>query len=672
MQDRPDPLISIIVPVYNVQDHVGACLISLQKQVFRDFEVIVIDDGSTDQSGARARMAVPDDPRFRFVHQENRGLSCARNRGLDLARGDFVAFVDSDDTVSPDYLARLHQALEAGQADWAACGIRFRDSRGTVATHSAIHDAPALFSHAAIHRYPLQDWNDIIRHFPSAWNKLYRRRLIADLRFDEGTWFEDHTFFYRVAKRTDHLLHVPEPLYIQTRNRAGQITGADDARVFEQFDVLETMWQVMQAPPVPGRETPKTGAGRAFSNISSRLLYERSFALHAPDRRAEFARAARDWLAAHNLDYTPDWDISVQHSWALEMAGEVPVSIVLPWNGQSAAFLTKTLDSLSGGNASPGREILIVCDNAHAMEDARRLATGCPVAQVLHNSGSGVGAARNHGLAAARGRYVCFIDAGDVMIGDSLQHWVETMLRHDADFGVARYRFGAPDTFAVAVGEHSGFHDLPKAPPRLSRTGLMGMGPDAAHLETVQPTPATPAQMALALDACPSAKIFRRDFLTTMGLRFGQHVRSEWPLVLGAALLAPRAVYIAEPGIVICQHPEAQSLLRAPLSARALLCAYRAIPKTLPAPAVRSLPANWRSRLFSRAVWESLHHATDRHSLTARLRFTLPLALYRLVTTIGHRSGEAAHDPFIGPKIQLLSMPWRIVNFAAVRHNTNG
>lgn len=118
MSDTSAPLISVIVPVWNVAAHVGACLRSLAAQSLPDFEAIVVDDGSTDDSLARARSAVAGDARFRFLEQPNRGLSAARNAGLAVARGAFVAFLDSDDRLAPDCLAALHGALAESGADW--------------------------------------------------------------------------------------------------------------------------------------------------------------------------------------------------------------------------------------------------------------------------------------------------------------------------------------------------------------------------------------------------------------------------------------------------------------------------------------------------------------------------------------------------------------------------
>ena len=102
------PLISVIVPIYNVEEYLSGCLESILSQNFSDFEIICIDDGSTDESGSILEMYASKDSRIRTVHQENKGLSSARNVGLDMARGEYIAFCDSDDYYHPDFLKKLY------------------------------------------------------------------------------------------------------------------------------------------------------------------------------------------------------------------------------------------------------------------------------------------------------------------------------------------------------------------------------------------------------------------------------------------------------------------------------------------------------------------------------------------------------------------------------------
>lgn len=615
------PLISVIVPVYNVADYIAACLHSLQAQTLQDFEVIVVDDGATDESAVRARAAVADDPRFVFLGQDNRGLSAARNTGLAKARGAFIAFVDSDDRVHPDYLAHLHRALEAHGADWAACAICYCNDDGSDVTHSAIHTAAALASPPAPRRYALDDWCDVIRHFPSAWNKLYRKSLIEGLRFQEGIWFEDHGFFLQAAARTDHLLHVPEPLYLQTQGRVGQITGADSDRVFDLFQVLEQVQVILDS-------SPRTGAREAFERLTTRLMSERSLALHDPTRRQRFAQACRDFLDRHGVQYAPDWDPALSRTWARVLAGVLPLSVVIPFGGadkteEVIGLLADSLDSLQR-QLLRDFEVLIICDSpAWAARANERLVTVdlTGESQVLIQPGQGAAAARDFGMTQAKGDLLVFLDAGDVFQPWTLLHWCDTLLREKADMGVSCFKVG------LGGDTHNSFHGDPGLP----------LPPDSGPLDL------SPAD-CLSLHAHPSAKIFRRAALCGPG--FDCDVISGWHLVLHTALHADRIIYIPLAGVEVSEAPQARKVWHSTPRTRDLVSALdRLCNDPL---LVQRLPKGWQRRLWARAMWEKYLFAAFPSGL-ARWLFILSMGLQARKRGI-HRLGGTL-DPFVNSRI---------------------
>ena len=119
MSEEKRPAVSVIVPVYKVEDCLPACAESLLGQTFTDFERILVEDGSPDGCGALCDSYAARDSRVKVIHRQNGGLSAARNSGLDAARGEAIAFVDADDAVAPDYLEKLRAALEKAGADMA-------------------------------------------------------------------------------------------------------------------------------------------------------------------------------------------------------------------------------------------------------------------------------------------------------------------------------------------------------------------------------------------------------------------------------------------------------------------------------------------------------------------------------------------------------------------------
>lgn len=607
---------SVIVPIYNVEQHVDACLRSIAAQSLSDFEAILVDDGSTDDSAEIAERFASGDARFRMVRQENRGLSAARNTGLEECRGAFVAFVDSDDRIAPDYLLRLHGILESSGEDWAACGIRFCSESGGIAVHSAIHGQADPKALPSIARCALDDWRDVVRHFPSAWNKLYRRGLIEGLRFDEGQLFEDHSFFLRVAARSDCIMHTPEALYKQTRGRQGQITGADDDGVFEQFEVLRRMQEIMK-----GGSKPK--AQEAFEMISARLLFERSVSLKDPVRRARFACDARVWLESEGLEASAPWDSDVAAGWALELSGTLPLSVVIDGRGAGPGEINASLRSLMRQH-SPGMDVaVLVSPSDEATPGLAELQAICPMVRELFAHRQGL----TRALAGLRGRYALIMRAGAVWRDGALSRLLELALEDAADLALCAYLAGAERSY------HSGFHDGAERRPRFMRTGEVTLDEDA-----------------LAALSGEGSNMFISTALAQRALGAGlPQAHEQMSLCLRAALLAERAVYMTEAGLTV--FASERDTLPKPA---ATVAAVRAVLRSVPDGQKRTYGA----RLLARLIRKDLD-ALARAGLKPRPWELAVYAAYgfRLGFRASSKFIEARFDPEIGRRARLLADP---------------
>lgn len=171
--------ISVIVPVYNCEAYLPACMDSILNQTYSDLEIIVVDDGSADGSPAICDAYAQKDTRIQVIHQENQGVSAARNAGLDIAVGDFIAFVDSDDTLEPDMYQVLVELAQAHQADIAHCGykkIRLDESTKDVGGTEILLVQDSAEASKCLLRG---------QYFVgSPWNKLYKSHLFQNIRFD--------------------------------------------------------------------------------------------------------------------------------------------------------------------------------------------------------------------------------------------------------------------------------------------------------------------------------------------------------------------------------------------------------------------------------------------------------------------------------------------------------
>lgn len=198
------PLISVIVPIYNVAPYVRKCLDSLKNQTMKEIEVICIDDGSTDGSGAIADEYRSDElPSFRVIHTENRGLSAARNRGIDEARADWIMFVDSDDWVDERFCEIPYKVAVANIAD-LVCFKAYRVTKwGKVKKPKKTNAPVGIVDEMTAHEY-----GSVV-----AWNKLYKRSLFNTTRFPEGHVHEELATAHRFVNEAEKIVLLHNRLY---------------------------------------------------------------------------------------------------------------------------------------------------------------------------------------------------------------------------------------------------------------------------------------------------------------------------------------------------------------------------------------------------------------------------------------------------------------------------
>ena len=213
------PLISIIVPVYNVKEYVTKCLDSICGQTYKNLEIIVIDDGSNDGSGEICDKYAQSDERIKVIHRTNGGLSVARNQGLDIARGEYIGFVDSDDWIDVDMYEFLYQLLKSKDAEISICS-HYVEKPDKVKIKYASNQILELTSYSAI---PLLVKDKIIRNY--AWDKLFKKSLFDGLRFPQDRYFEDIAIMYQLFYRAQKVVMKGCPKYHYVV-RDNSITGS--------------------------------------------------------------------------------------------------------------------------------------------------------------------------------------------------------------------------------------------------------------------------------------------------------------------------------------------------------------------------------------------------------------------------------------------------------------
>lgn len=282
--------ISIIVPIYKVEQYIRRCVDSLLGQTYRDFELILVDDGSPDGCGAICDAYAGADSRVRVIHKENGGLSDARNAGLEIARGDWVAFVDSDDWVAPEYLERLLAGMTEADADICECGILRTD--GTAAVPEQLPGNPEAYSTEDALRELIRD--GVFHQY--VWNKLYRRDLIGDIRFPKGKINEDEFWTYRVFGNAGRIAKISDPLYFYFQ-RTGSIMGGEYS--LRRLDALEA--KAHRQHYIAERYAPL--AEEAKRNLAGSCIYAGQMTLKnlRGGEQKEAKRAIRKHFAACGL-----------------------------------------------------------------------------------------------------------------------------------------------------------------------------------------------------------------------------------------------------------------------------------------------------------------------------------------------------------------------------------
>lgn len=214
------PLISVIVPIYNAERYIKRCLDSIQAQTFQNFEVIMINDGSQDSSADIAEDYTAD-PRFKLFHQDNRGVGYARNRGIEVARGEYLAFVDSDDAVVPEHLEKLYAAAAENDADIVCCSYFCCDDEGGRLRSSKITKRRGVYSSEKLIGNIIRDIS--IRRY--LWSKLWRRSLFISkgITFPCIT-FEDSCIIPILFYNAKRIATITDRTYIYTC-RNSSITG---------------------------------------------------------------------------------------------------------------------------------------------------------------------------------------------------------------------------------------------------------------------------------------------------------------------------------------------------------------------------------------------------------------------------------------------------------------
>ena len=227
-------LVSVIVPVYNVEQYLEKCIESICSQTFTRLEIILVDDGSTDHSRRICDEWARKDIRIRVLHKENGGLSDARNAGIGIATGGWYMFVDSDDTITSDTIERLYEAATAHDCEMAVCNmVRIYDDGATEPFYNPVNELTVWVE---------QQRFETLKQ-PSVCNKLFRADLFQNVWFPKGKFYEDTFVYHILAYRANRIVLTGHNGYYYL-SRRGSILG-QSKYTDRYFDMVEAVYERM-------------------------------------------------------------------------------------------------------------------------------------------------------------------------------------------------------------------------------------------------------------------------------------------------------------------------------------------------------------------------------------------------------------------------------------------
>lgn len=303
------PSISIVIPIYNAERYLAECLASLGRQTFRDFEVIAVNDGSTDGSLALLRRAEREYPFLRVIDQENGGVSAARNNGMAAARGAYLGFVDADDYVAPNYLERLYRTCVDTGAEISCCYYYYK------------FDAPEF-----LWKYPFrchgvfdrtQAMNLLLHDTQMQglmWNKLFRRELFTEnqILFPAMKCLEDMIVMNQLFSHINRLAVIDEPLYYYRKHGGSALSAITPAKI---NDFMKAMALVRSMLEKSGQFERYRRSYQALLRKTGTCCYLYTAKMHARGLRPQ--GSLRNIKALHRAlrffasdDFSPDADVS--------------------------------------------------------------------------------------------------------------------------------------------------------------------------------------------------------------------------------------------------------------------------------------------------------------------------------------------------------------------------
>ena len=458
-------MLSVIIPVYNVENYLNECLDSVINQTLEDMEIICIDDGSTDNSPHILKEYSKKDKRIKIITKENGGQATARNLGIKEAQGEYIAFVDSDDFIEPTMFEKLYTKAKDNNLDIAMCKIATYDNQTEEIKDNVWYYMLGVFRDFEKDIFNHKDTKEFTCHIAvTPYNKIYKTTLLKEnnILFPEGLIFEDEKFFYDTYLRAKRVSIVDEFLYYYRINRKG--STVDTIKDNDFSDIVPISKLIRETfKETDNYEDYKILLSNRFIHLqlarftqTSQKYKENFFNLLKSDLEEVLAdKTIYDNLES-DVKLRVDKIINSESLNEFEKLDEDKVFSVVMACYNAENHLDETINSLLGQSFSFGSNIQLILVNDGSTDKTAEI---CLKYQnqypdniiYLHQENQGQGAARNLGLKYVKGKYINFLDSDDKFSGNTFYSVYEFFEKHydEIDFVSVPIFF-----FDKAVGQH--------------------------------------------------------------------------------------------------------------------------------------------------------------------------------------------------------------------------
>ena len=410
-------LISIIVPIYNTEKYLRQCLDSILNQTYTNFEVLLVNDGSTDSSGMICQEYVENDSRFRYFEKENGGVSSARNLGLERSGGAYITFIDSDDWVEPNYLDVLYTALKENDTDVAISTYKRFAQDGVFYLRSYSREDDEFLNIGTRSRDSfleiLPRLGELDHSFYSISSKLIKREIIGNLLFDEQvSYAEDLNFFFYLYLGVESVVYVRDYTYVYRTHDASTSQNVNELQALQELEIYKKMFQQIDRMGLP--------TFHYFKRMENVVTYRISgFPTSKAIREYEsFVSEVREMVTYQ----------------------QPLISLIVPiYNVEN--YLWSCLDSIAKQTYS-NIEVLLVNDGS---PDGSGVICQEFVARdsrfrYIEKGNGGLSDARNAGIARAQGEFISFVDSDDWIEPTYVEDLYRAALFNDAEVVVSNYQ----------------------------------------------------------------------------------------------------------------------------------------------------------------------------------------------------------------------------------------